>query len=192
LSINFGVDAMTPANGSTEVWPGSHLAEASASGAITAETREAQRAVAPPVQLQVPKGGVAFRELRVWHRGQPNTSALPRHMLCLGWCAVADPAPNVTVCGQRSNEYAAQVFSSEAEAQLTVTPPCAGINRAMAWASEPVDHWGHRESDGLPRGGDRGQFWMPSHGQAMEVPAGLEPWVVDALDGRHALRKAVL
>lgn len=29
---------------------------------------EEQRLVAPPVQIDVPKGGVAFRELRVWHR----------------------------------------------------------------------------------------------------------------------------
>ena len=29
---------------------------------------EEQRKVAPPVQIEVPKGGVAFRELRVWHR----------------------------------------------------------------------------------------------------------------------------
>ena len=30
LFVNFGTSAMTPANGSTEVWPGSHLLTASA------------------------------------------------------------------------------------------------------------------------------------------------------------------
>jgi hypothetical protein len=49
------------------VWPGSHLFEKAANG-ISAELVEERRKVVPPVQIKVPKGGVAFRELRVWHR----------------------------------------------------------------------------------------------------------------------------
>ena len=100
---------------------------AAAAGPLSAELQAERRKVRPPVQLTVPKGGVAFRELRVWvrvnafpiscvlafslrseaamhrlqHRGQPNRSPLPRHMLCLGWCAHADPDPNVTAAGGR-------------------------------------------------------------------------------------------
>ena len=192
LSVNFGVDAMTPANGSTEVWPTSHLCEPSATG-ITDDIREAQRAIAPPVQLRVPKGGVAFRELRVWHRGQPNASALPRHMVCLGWCATADPDPNVTVGGAHNHDVppAPQLFSSEAQAQLTRVPPPSGIDRVFAFVPEPVDHWGHRESEGLPLGGMRDQFWDPAKRfEPVEVEEGLavEPWVTAALDGRRTLR----
>lgn len=41
-------------------------------------------------------------------------------------CAMADPSPNVTAGGQRVEAYASQVFSSEAEQQLTARPPCEG------------------------------------------------------------------
>ena len=37
-----------------------------AAGPLSAELQAERRKVRPPVQLTVPKGGVAFRELRVW------------------------------------------------------------------------------------------------------------------------------
>ena len=78
-------------------------------------------------------------------------------MLCLGWCAHADPAANVTAAGGRvdvsshplalaqaeppfttcrehaffAQGFATQVFSSEAEAQLSAHPPPEGIDRAL-------------------------------------------------------------
>jgi hypothetical protein len=193
LSVNFGVDAMAPENGSTEVWPGSHLVTTSAAG-ITPEVMEARRAVAPPIQIRAPKGAVVFRELRVWHRGQPNRSALPRHMLCLGWCAAADPAPNVTVGGARATE-GAQLFSAQARAQLTRNPPLPGIERLFGFVPDAVDHWGHRESEGLQVGGGRDQFWLPKIGAAGDddpatcigalAEAEEQPWVASTLRGQN-------
>mgnify|MGYP007125083434 CR=1 FL=1 len=116
-------------------------------------------------------------------------------MICLGWCAVANPAGNVTAGGARVNtasngEYGKQTFCSDAEAQLTAHPPCEGIDRAQEFVPEKVDHWGHT-SDGLGAGPSRDQFWMTTLGEPHDVPSALAaaaPWVAAALDGRPALR----
>lgn len=129
-------------------------------------------------------------------RGQPNNTALPRHMLCLGWCSTANPAGNVTAGGERvettsDGKYGTQTFSGDAEAQLTARNSCEGIDRAQEFVSTPVDHWGHAMSEGLQLGPARNQFWMTTVGEEHEVPATLAaaaPWVVTALDGRGSLR----
>jgi ectoine hydroxylase-related dioxygenase (phytanoyl-CoA dioxygenase family) len=102
IFCNFGVDAMLPENGSTQVWPTTHArkeclalpvryheAEPGSergtwSGgvmendiAITALV-DRQREGCPPVQLTVPKGAVAIRDNRCWHAAQPNNTSLPR------------------------------------------------------------------------------------------------------------------
>ena len=124
-------------------------------------------------------------------------------MLCLGWCAHADPAANVTAAGGRvdvssrnplalaqaeppfatcrehaffAQGFATQVFSSEAEAQLSAHPPPEGIDRAFEFLPEPdVDHWGHPRSAGLPEGGTRDAFWLPQ--ERLPPREGLEPWI---------------
>jgi hypothetical protein len=102
IFCNFGVDAMLPENGSTQVWPTTHAREeclalpvryheaepgserGTWSGgvmendiAITALV-DRQREGCPPVQLTVPKGAVAIRDNRCWHAAQPNNTSLPR------------------------------------------------------------------------------------------------------------------
>lgn len=52
-----------------------------------------------------------------------------------------------------------------------------------------MDHWGHRESEGLTRGEARDQFFMTRGGEveaeeAGELPEGVEGWVGAALSGR--------
>ena len=69
---NFSCDDMLPSNGSTECWLGSHLETAAATSrdpdtqVSLHDLAELRRADHPPVQITVPKGAVAFRDLRVW------------------------------------------------------------------------------------------------------------------------------
>ncbi|MBT5830691.1 MAG: hypothetical protein HOH77_10905, partial [Candidatus Latescibacteria bacterium] len=66
-------------NGCTEIWPGSHRV----SGVITDALVEARSAEVPPIPAVAPKGSVIVRDLRLWHRGVPNTSDEFRHMIAM-------------------------------------------------------------------------------------------------------------
>ena len=73
---------MTPENGSTEVWLGSHLN----SGPAAQEGKHGERASGrikeallverakerPPSQPTVKKGSIIIHDLRLWHGGKPN------------------------------------------------------------------------------------------------------------------------
>jgi ectoine hydroxylase-related dioxygenase (phytanoyl-CoA dioxygenase family) len=87
------VDA-SPANGSTELWVGSHRdttwADHKNYGSaefkegeigIRDECLEARRQWAPPIQPTVERGSVILRDLRLWHAGLPNPSSSHRVML---------------------------------------------------------------------------------------------------------------
>lgn len=82
---------MTPENGSTEIWLGTHanttiadqegLHGDRASGRIKTDLLEKQRAARPPCQPVVKKGSIVVRDLRLWHGGKPNLGNVPRVML---------------------------------------------------------------------------------------------------------------
>ena len=87
LSFFIPMRDVTPENGSTEVWMGSHHdlswvpAQKTAEkhpnpGQPDAETQEAQRLHLPPTQVFIPKGGVLLRDARGWHRGEPTLLVL--------------------------------------------------------------------------------------------------------------------
>lgn len=91
---------MTPENGSTELWLGTHRfgKEAQegdhgdrASGRIKKEWLEERRKVRGrgPVRPVVKKGSLVVRDLRLWHGGCPNWSKEVRVMLAMihfaGW-----------------------------------------------------------------------------------------------------------
>ncbi|GME37228.1 Phytanoyl-dioxygenase [Neofusicoccum parvum] len=77
LVVNVPLVAMTPANGSTEVWLGTHAGSGlaaqegrhgeRASGRIRRELLEGRRAERAPSQPEVPKGAVVVRDLRLFH-----------------------------------------------------------------------------------------------------------------------------
>lgn len=97
--VNVPLTTMTPANGSTEIWLGTHTSELSgphaqegvhgerASGRIKAEYLDSRRTVRPPSQPVVKKGSAIIRDLRLWHAGKPNTvldgKGSPRVMLAM-------------------------------------------------------------------------------------------------------------
>ena len=70
-------------NGSTEVWPGTHRLAHAGPVPTDLAALDARAAVAPPVQLTCPVGGIILRDNRAWHRGMPNLTDHPRIMLSL-------------------------------------------------------------------------------------------------------------
>ena len=79
-------------NGAIELWPGSHRihcvndagtgagdAEGASIASLSAERRQAVAPVRPETEI----GDVLIRDVRLWHRGVPNRSDRPRHMIAL-------------------------------------------------------------------------------------------------------------
>lgn len=93
MVINVPLVTMTPQNGSTEIWLGTHngttIADQEgehgdrASGRIKTHLLEARKQVRPPYQPVVKKGSIIIRDLRLWHGGKPNLSDEPRVMLAM-------------------------------------------------------------------------------------------------------------
>ena len=89
LALNVPLCGFTEANGSTEVWPGTHLIVDTdpADGGKLVE----RAAGLPSLRTNIPAGSLVLRDMRMWHRGMPNTTETPRTMLALiyrrGWMA---------------------------------------------------------------------------------------------------------
>lgn len=92
LVVNIPLVTMTPENGSTELWLGTHTADISAqegkhgeraSGRIKENVLAERRSVRGPSQPNVRKGSIVLRDLRLWHAGMPNMSDEVRVMLAL-------------------------------------------------------------------------------------------------------------
>ncbi|KAI0203043.1 hypothetical protein F4808DRAFT_458267 [Astrocystis sublimbata] len=93
LVINVPLVDMTPQNGSTEVWLGTHTGTGGpqaqegihgerASGRIKKHLLEERvETHGPPIQPFVKKGSLIIRDLRLWHAGMPNKSEEMRVML---------------------------------------------------------------------------------------------------------------
>lgn len=79
IVINVSPVDVDESNGATEIWPGTHKVPGSTQ---VSEAEEAERrAVAPPVRAVARKGDAVLRDIRMWHRGVPNNSSEPRHMI---------------------------------------------------------------------------------------------------------------
>ena len=92
LVVNVPMVDMSPENGSTEIWPGSHLDTGMPTGIdikVPEELLEKRREVAPPFQPTVRCGSVLIRDIRMWHAGMPNRTQTPRPMIAMihwiGW-----------------------------------------------------------------------------------------------------------
>jgi len=85
--VNVPVVDMDPANGSTQLWPGTHRdttvcvqqGDIKVPEAALAKRRE----TAPPLQPAVRCGSVLIRDIRLWHRGMPNHTDTPRPMIAM-------------------------------------------------------------------------------------------------------------
>lgn len=82
--INISPADANESNGAVQLWPGSHQeAPAAGLGHIQAPQEQARQASDPPIQAITSKGDVLIRDVRLWHRGVPNPSNKPRHMIAL-------------------------------------------------------------------------------------------------------------
>ncbi|KAJ3556420.1 hypothetical protein NPX13_g10139 [Xylaria arbuscula] len=93
LVINVPLVDMTPHNGSTEVWLGTHTGMGGiaaqegahgerASGRIKEDLlKKRVETHGPPIQPNIKKGSIVVRDLRLWHAGMPNMSDEVRVML---------------------------------------------------------------------------------------------------------------
>lgn len=81
LALNVPLCDFTPDNGSTEIWPGTHLivdTDPADSGKLSERAAGLKSA-----RTNIPAGSLVLRDLRMWHRGMPNTTNTPRTMLAL-------------------------------------------------------------------------------------------------------------
>lgn len=87
LVVNVPLVDMGPENGSTEIWPGTHLDPEIAiqNGDIEVPDArlEEQRKICPPLQPRVSAGSVVIRDIRLWHAGMPNRTTEPRPMIAM-------------------------------------------------------------------------------------------------------------
>lgn len=87
LVINVPVVTMNPENGSTEIWPGTHVYAEVDNNWPNLEVPEAvlarQREITPPLQPTVEEGSVLIRDIRLWHAGMPNRTHTPRPMIAM-------------------------------------------------------------------------------------------------------------
>lgn len=85
LVVNLPLVDMGPENGSTEIWPGTHLDTSVTMSdgdiKVSVEAQEARRAVCPPLQPEVKAGSILIRDIRMWHAGMPNRTDRPRPMI---------------------------------------------------------------------------------------------------------------
>lgn len=71
-------------NGAIELWPGSHgVGVYENHNGVPVRMEEERRGVRGPVYPHTQPGDVLLRDVRVWHRGVPNPSDRPRHMIAL-------------------------------------------------------------------------------------------------------------
>jgi hypothetical protein len=98
LVINVPLVDVSPENGSTEIWPGTHRDTTITAGKdikIPAAVLEKRRADVPPLQPSFKRGSVLIRDMRLWHAGMPNRTQQPRPMIAmvhaLGWLNTGTP-----------------------------------------------------------------------------------------------------
>jgi hypothetical protein len=101
LVINVLPVDVSPSNGSTEIWPGTHtdttLFIQEGEIKVPEARLEAQRKITPPLQYTAKAGSVVIRDIRLWHAGMPNPSDIPRPMIAMihyvSWWTALQPVP---------------------------------------------------------------------------------------------------
>ncbi|MCZ6635959.1 MAG: phytanoyl-CoA dioxygenase family protein [bacterium] len=79
LVVNISPQDVHEHNGSTEIWPGSHLVI----GDVTEELVAKHSSERASLRVRSKKGSFVIRDIRLWHRGVPNESDEIRHMIAM-------------------------------------------------------------------------------------------------------------
>ncbi|MCA1596884.1 MAG: phytanoyl-CoA dioxygenase family protein [Chloroflexi bacterium] len=99
--VNISPTDVSEENGSVELWPGTHL-DTRTPHHIDERAEEERRKILPPVRGNARKGSALIRDMRLWHRGVPNPSDRPRHMIAtvhnVRWLQRGKPLRYVTGC----------------------------------------------------------------------------------------------
>lgn len=103
LVVNVPVVDVSPANGSTELWPGTHRDardDVFEDGRLSTAAVEARRAERPPLQPTLRRSDVLIRDMRMWHAGTVNHTDEPRPMIAMihwvpWWPTETIPFPQV-------------------------------------------------------------------------------------------------
>ena len=98
LVINVLTVDVSPENGATEIWPGTHRELGVGVGddiKIAPDLLERRRAILPPFQPTFRRGSVLIRDIRLWHAGMPNRTSEPRPMIAMihasAWLETGNP-----------------------------------------------------------------------------------------------------
>lgn len=87
LVVNVLPVDVSPENGSTEIWPGTHrdtsVSYQSGDIKVSEEKLAERRKVSPGFQYTASAGSVVIRDMRLWHAGMPNPSDTPRPMIAM-------------------------------------------------------------------------------------------------------------
>lgn len=137
-AINIPLCDVSAENGSTEIWPGSHRdsnidqhgGRGSGEGHLMIKPSliEERRKHVPPVQPSSQKGSLIIRDIRLWHAGMPNCTAVPRIMLAF----VVQPkwfqAPSKVLIPEKAR-VVVEAWQRE-----------TGLEYAAQWVRGDVDH----------------------------------------------------
>ena len=129
LVVNIAPQDVSEENGSIELWPSTHL-ETSNGSVIDSKAEVARRAIGAPIRGNTRKGSVLIRDMRLWHRGVPNKSDRPRHMIAMihniGWLIRRGPL----------------TFGRGCESAFTDSV----LDHNVVFSDEPIDYVGLRTS----------------------------------------------
>ena len=89
LSCSVALTEITEESGATEIYPGSQRETEVATWTTNrlGDRTDLTDAWGPPARMEIPAGGVCFRDPRMWHRGVPNHADAPRPMLAVTYHA---------------------------------------------------------------------------------------------------------
>ncbi len=112
--LNIPLCDFTLENGSTEVWPGSHLIVDTDPADGSVDELDARIENLASIRTNIPAGSIVVRDLRTWHRGMPNNSQEVRTMLAIvyqrGWAAPPKPLEIPRATWKAWPEEAREIF----------------------------------------------------------------------------------
>lgn len=165
VSCSVALSDITEATGATEIYPGTHKEVAVTEfkkGEQPIHHPELIKKWEPSARMEIPAGGVCFRDPRMWHRGISNPSDTPRPMVGLTYhsplakhqrgtlvdLSAEDKKrctenPSLKLLDDGSLGDGRLYFQDSAQEAIESTPNLHGVYRNIRYFSEPqvVNHF---------------------------------------------------